>query len=654
MALDVGTRYAGLRNSGRQQPAADTEYGEAPSHKPQQSDEGVSYDDHSPSSKGQGQPWAHGGAGSTQPESTRSLSKTQKRRDSIEPPHDEESARQVHGRTMGRSTMGSHRQAWQPRRQSNAGMAGKCQEVGQTDGQGEGLQYPRRRRGSVHATRCQIYVKANAAHRQCTGVAAIVTMLAPEVHTSTTPGGQTTTKAEWSHCADADTFLAMSLPETRILPMPLQPTPPPQTPPPTLPPPADQWVAGAAPGSSDIKTTHCKAADATTVHDIIITPPPTPPPPMPPPPTPPPHAENATAGQQAAEAVTHHAMINTPPPTPPPPTAVKAPGGLTRCKPAVLPHPPEDKTTTEATMTTECGTLRGIRHLPSHSQSARRHITHVTTGVPLTQATHITKDVPLTSDTHVTKGMPLTPATHVTKGVPLMHVREGVPLTTATHITKGVPLTHIREGMPLTPVTHVTQGVPLPPAAHVTGGVPLPLAAHCTEGVPLPPAMHVTGGVPLLPTTHDTGGVPLPPAAQVTGGMTLPPASHDTGGVPLPPAMHVTGGVPLLPTTHDTGGVPLPPATHDTGGMPPLPAAHCTEGVTLSPALHVTGGMPLLPPCPPLRVHHCHPPHMPLKAPRHRPPLRVRHCCPPHAPLKVPRHRPPQRACHLGSAAACR
>ncbi|XP_063224698.1 uncharacterized protein LOC134532208 [Bacillus rossius redtenbacheri] len=54
-------------------------------------------------------------AGSTAPHalaSTRrdSTTQTQKQRDSIEPPHDEEAARQVHGRTMGSSTLGSHRQ----------------------------------------------------------------------------------------------------------------------------------------------------------------------------------------------------------------------------------------------------------------------------------------------------------------------------------------------------------------------------------------------------------------------------------------------------------------------------------------------------------------------------------------------------------------
>ncbi|XP_063232145.1 TLR4 interactor with leucine rich repeats-like [Bacillus rossius redtenbacheri] len=48
--------------------------------------------------------------GSTQPESTRPLSKTQKRRNSIEPPFKQEAARQDHGSTLGSSTMGSHRQ----------------------------------------------------------------------------------------------------------------------------------------------------------------------------------------------------------------------------------------------------------------------------------------------------------------------------------------------------------------------------------------------------------------------------------------------------------------------------------------------------------------------------------------------------------------
>ncbi|XP_063232361.1 serine/arginine repetitive matrix protein 1-like isoform X2 [Bacillus rossius redtenbacheri] len=183
-----------------------------------------------------------------------------------------------------------------------------------------------------------------------------------EVHPSTTPWGQTTTKAEWSYCADADMLLTMSRLETTTLPMPLQPTQPQPTlplqmPPPTSPPPADQWIAGATSGNIVSETTHCETAESTPYHAVVITP---------------------------------------PPPTPPPPTAVKAHSGLTRCKPAVLPRPPEDKTTQDhleelprrrrprvlrkllarngITKRRFCNTLKGISHLSSHSQSTRRHL----------------------------------------------------------------------------------------------------------------------------------------------------------------------------------------------------------------------------------------------------------------------------------------
>ncbi|XP_063216105.1 proline-rich protein 36-like [Bacillus rossius redtenbacheri] len=166
--------------------------------------------------------------------------------------------------------------------------------------------------------------------------------LPPEVYPSTTPWGQTTMKAEWSYCADADTLLTMSLLETKTLPMPLQPTPPLQTPPPTSTPPADQCIAGAMPCSIVSRTTHFKTADVTPLH-IAAEMPLNTPPPMPPPTPPPPSAENATgaaprlnwatlshfpAGQPAAEAVAHHAMTIKPLPTPTPPPAKNATGAV--------------------------------------------------------------------------------------------------------------------------------------------------------------------------------------------------------------------------------------------------------------------------------------------------------------------------------------
>ncbi|XP_063223080.1 WAS/WASL-interacting protein family member 3-like [Bacillus rossius redtenbacheri] len=131
--------------------------------------------------------------------------------------------------------------------------------------------------------------------------------------------------------------------------MPLQPTPPPQTPPP-----ADQWIAGAMPGSIVIKTTHFKTADATPLHVAAEMPPHMPPLTSPPPPPP---AENASGAvprltwatsphfpdsQQAAEAVPYYAMNITPPPTLLHPTTERATGAAARLKTATSRPSPAD------------------------------------------------------------------------------------------------------------------------------------------------------------------------------------------------------------------------------------------------------------------------------------------------------------------------
>ncbi|XP_063224805.1 basic proline-rich protein-like [Bacillus rossius redtenbacheri] len=238
-----------------------------------------------------------------------------------------------------------------------------------------------------------------------------------------------------------------------------QPTLPLQTPPPTSPPPADQWIAVATSGNIVSETTHCETAESTPYHAVVIAP---------------------------------------PPPTPPPPTAVKAHSGLTRCEPAVLPRPPEDKTTQDHLEELPrrrrppvlrkllarngfakrrfCNTLKGISHLSSHSQSTRRHL----------HPSH----VPL-------------------KALPHRRGPPRAPPGARRRLTQKAPT-------PPPPATRTTWGT-TPPATRTTWGMPPPDAEGANT--PPPPATRTTWGT-TPPATRATWGAPTP---AVEGAATPPP-----------------------------------------------------------------------------------------------------------------------------------